>query len=85
MIRLGKFLGDFIELVLGFFQRLLIREKFKLDHKNSLNLFMTIAINEIVFKENSGLSFFLSLLLLFFFFGLSLDVGFTQLSFNSVY
>ena len=30
---------------------------------------MTITINEIVFKENSGLS---------------LDVGFTQLSFNSV-
>ena len=29
MIRLGKFLGDFIKLVLGFFQRLLIREKFK--------------------------------------------------------
>ena len=70
MIRLGKFLGDFIKLVLGFFQRLLIREKFKLDHKNSLNLFMTITINEIVFKENSGLS---------------LEVGFTQLSFNSVY
>lgn len=76
MIRLGKFLGDFIKLVLGFFQRLLIREKFKLDHKNSLNLFMTIAINEIVFKENSGLS-----LLLLLFFGLSLGVGFTQLSF----
>ena len=37
---------------------------------------MTIAINEIVFKENSGLS-----LLLLLFFGLSLGVGFTQLSF----
>ena len=69
MIRLGKFLGDFIVQVLGFFQRLLIREKFTLDHKNPLNLFMTITISEIVFKENSGLS---------------LDVGFTQLSFNSV-
>lgn len=69
MIRLGKFLGDFIVQVLWFFQRLLIREKFKLDHKNPLNLFMAITINEIVFKENSGLS---------------LDVGFTQLSFNSV-
>lgn len=69
MIRLGKFLGDFIVQVLRFFQRLLIREKFKLDHKNPLNLFMAITINEIVFKENSGLS---------------LDVGFTQLSFNSV-
>ena len=38
-------LGDFIEQFLGLFQSLLIGIKFRLAHKNLMNVFMIITLN----------------------------------------
>ena len=45
MVRLRQSLGDFIKKFLGIFQSLLIGTKFRLAHKNLMNLFITIVIN----------------------------------------
>ena len=45
MIRLKLSLGDFIKQFLRFFQNLLIGTKFRLAHKNLMNMFMTITTN----------------------------------------
>ena len=45
MIMLRQLLGDFNKQFLGLFQSLLIRTKFRFEHKNLTSLFMTITIN----------------------------------------